>query len=98
MNETVYSRQHMREHRIDTTAYKINTDPGVFQATLEMKAEAHSGMLRVFFSFSDGRKVIAPVYYWQRYLGFYEMPIGTTVILTYEEKATGTYLTEARIA
>ena len=64
MNDTVYSREYMRENRVDTTAYEINTVPGIFKATLEMKAQGHSGILRVFFSFSDGRKIIAPVYWW----------------------------------
>ena len=75
--------------------YRYNTRPGSFEAVVMLKAQATRGILRVFFLFEDGRQIIAPVYKWQRYLGFYEIPIGSRVRLTYEETAHGTFLREA---
>lgn len=49
--------------------------------------------LRVFFSFEDGRKIMATPQWWQKYLGFYEIPIGTHLLLHYKENARkGVYL------
>ena len=61
--------------------------------TLEMKAEARGGMLRLFLRLVDGRKIITPVFWWQGYLGFYEMDNGTRLRLVYGQSSKGsTYL------
>lgn len=69
----VYSRTEMREMMMDTSEYFFMDESGDFVGTLEMKAEARAGMLRLFLRLSDNRKIITPVFWWQRYLGFYEM-------------------------
>lgn len=66
----VYTREEMREERIHTADYCFIDKAGEYTATLIMKAEASSGMLRLFFQLSDGRKIITPVFWWQKYLGF----------------------------
>ncbi|MCH5296904.1 MAG: hypothetical protein J1E85_04460 [Ruminococcus sp.] len=86
-NTKVYSRTEMREMMIDTSDYLFMNEVGEFTGTLEMKAEARSGMLRVFLRLSDDRKIITPVFYWQKYLGFYEMEIGTKLKLFYSESS-----------
>ncbi len=82
-NTKVYSRTEMREMMMDTSEYFFMDESGDFVGTLEMKAEARAGMLRLFFQLSDNRKIITPVFWWQRYLGFYEMKIGTKLKLSY---------------
>lgn len=54
------------------------------------------GTLRVFLTFSDGRKIIAPVYWWQQYLGFPKRESGDLVRLTFEKIEDGrVFLTAA---
>ncbi len=93
----ILSRDEWRKLQIMTDMYHLNLEPGEFTATLQMKAEGCSGILRLFFKFDDGRLIIAPVYWWNRYLGFYEIPVNTRVLLTYTQTAKGTYLTGAKI-
>ena len=97
MKNDVMSRADFRESDMVVNDYRYNTDPGSFEAILTLKAQGANGVLRLFFTFDDGRKIIAPVYRWNRYLGFYEIPLGSRVRLTYEEKARGTYLTMAEV-
>ena len=77
--------------------FRFNDAIGVYDAILELKAWAGGHVLRLFFTFSDGRHIIAPVYPWQSYLGFCEMPLGSKVRLTYTENIRGIYLTEAEV-
>ena len=49
--------------------------------TLEMKAQGHKKSIRIFLTLDDGRKIITPIFWWQTYLGFYYMPIGTKLRL-----------------
>ena len=86
-NTKVYSRTEMREMMIDTSEYFFMDESGDFVGTLEMKAEARAGMLRLFFRLSDDRKIITPVFWWQGYLGFYEMEIGTKLRLSYRKSS-----------
>ncbi len=52
----VYTREEMREERIHTADYRFIDKAGEYTATLVLRAEASSGMLRLFFRLSDGRK------------------------------------------
>ena len=49
-NNKVYTCAEMREMMIDTSDYCFMDEVGDFTGTLEMKAEAKSGMLRNFSS------------------------------------------------
>ena len=80
-----------------TPPITVLSKAGEYTATLIMKAEASSGMLRLFFQLSDGRKIITPVFWWQKYLGFYEIDNGTKVKLIYKENPKGIYLYTAEI-
>ncbi len=86
-NNKVYTCAEMREMMIDTSDYSFMDEVGEFTGTLEMKAEAKSGMLRIFLRLSDDRKIITPVFWWQKHLGFYEMEIGTQLRLYFRESA-----------
>ena len=87
----------MRERNIDTSCYGYNRDPGIHKAVIDLMAEARKvGTLRVFLTFSDGRKIIAPVYWWQKYLGFPKREPGDLVRLTLEKSEDGrVFLTAA---
>lgn len=95
MQNDVISRKEFSASEMAVNEYRYNTDPGSFDAVVILKAQAAKGILRVFFVFDDGRKIIAPVYHWQRYLGFYEILLGSRVRLTYTETMRGTFLTGA---
>jgi hypothetical protein len=43
----------------------------------------------MFFSLSDGRKILTPVFWWQLGRGFQNIPTGTVVKLTYVQNSTG---------
>ena len=52
-NNKVYTCAEMGEMMIDTSDYCFMDEVGDFTGTLEMKAEAKSGMLRIFLRLSD---------------------------------------------
>ena len=79
----IYSRTELREREIDTGDYAIMTEPGDVEATLILKAEARNRMLRLFFVLSDGRKIITPVFWWQRGKGFFDLKVGARYRLSY---------------
>lgn len=73
MENNVYTQNELKAQNIITMDYALNLEPGEFVAVLDLKAQA-SNCLRVFFTFEDGRKIMAAAQWWQRYLGFYEIP------------------------
>jgi hypothetical protein len=86
MEDKVYTQDELRAENIITMDYTLNVKPGAFVAVLDMKAEAQK-CLRVFFTFADGRKVMATTHWWQRYLGMYETPVGAHLLLRYKENS-----------
>ena len=84
MEKDIFTLDDMKRLNIITTHYQKIQAPEVVTATLEMKAECRDPhVLRLFFAFQDGRKIITPVFWWQGYVGMYEIPIGTVLRLTY---------------
>ena len=79
----IYSRAELREREIDTCDYTIMTEPGDVEATLILKAEVRNRMLRLFFVLSDGRKILTPVFWWQRSKGFFDLEVGARYRLSY---------------
>ena len=79
----VYSCTEMQRQNILTDDYELMSDPEEVTATLTLKAAARNGMVRLFFAFSDGRKVITPVFWWQRSKGFFDLTVGETYHLRY---------------
>ena len=84
----------MREEHIITSDYKFIE--GKYFAKLLLRAETSSGMSRLFFWLSDGRKIITPVFWWQSYLGFYEIDNRTNLRLIYETKHKGISLKKVK--
>lgn len=93
----VYTRAEMREERIITSDYRFIDKEGEYLAKLILRAEASSGMLRLFFRLSNARKIITPVFWWQSYLGFYEIDNGTNLKLIYEKNNKGVSLKSVEI-
>ena len=88
MEDKVYTQDGLRDENILTMDYRLNLEVGRFVAVLDLKAEARN-CLRVFFTFEDGRKVLVAVQWWQKYLGMYETPIGTKLLLHYGKNSRG---------
>ena len=59
------------------------TEAEEVEGTLILKAEARNRMVRLFFVLSDGRKILTPVFWWQRSAGFYDLTVGQKYRLTY---------------
>ena len=86
MEDKVYTQSELKARNIITMDYELNLEPGDYLAVLDLKAQARN-CLRVFFTFDDGRKIMAAVQWWQKYLGLYEIPVGTRLQLHYKKNA-----------
>lgn len=85
----VYSAAEMKEREIFTADYHFMDTPCTVVGTLVLKAQARGKMLRLFFQLEGGSKIITVVYWWQKYLGFYEQPVGSTFLLRYVKNNKG---------
>ena len=93
MKNDVYTQSDLKRYNILTMDYVLNLEPGDYLAVLDLKAET-SRCLRAFFTFDDGRKILAAVHWWQKYLGLYDIPNGSRVKLSYRANSRGeVYLT-----
>ena len=86
MENKGYTQNELKAQNIITMDYVLNLEPGEYVAVLDLKEQARN-CLRVFFTFEDGRKIMAAAQWWQRYLGFYEIPVGTHLLLHYRENS-----------
>ena len=77
------SKAQFAQSGFDTSDYHFITEPGTFTAYLELKAWGKRS-LECFFTFADGRKIIACTFPEADYLGFADIPIGTECVLTFE--------------
>ena len=89
MEDKIYTLEEMRTLGIDTSGYALMEEPGEVIGTLMLKAESRSPSIRMFFSLSDGRKILTPVFWWQLGRGFQNIPTGTVLKLTYAQNSTG---------
>ena len=89
IEDKVYSRAEMRAMEIDTSDYCVLTEAGDFYAQLLLKAEARDGMLRAFFHFEDGRKIITSIFWWQKSQGLWDIPVGKWLLLRYGLSSKG---------
>ena len=89
IEDKVYSRAEMRAMEVDTSDYCFLTEAGDFHAQLLLKAEARDGMLSAFFRFEDGRKIITPIFWWQKRLGLWNIPVGKWLLLHYGLSSKG---------
>ena len=89
LEDKIYTLEEMRSLGIDTHEYEFMDQPGETTGMLMLKAESRTPSIRMFFSLSDGRKILTPVFWWQLGRGFQNIPTGTVVKLTYLRNSTG---------
>ena len=90
------SKAQFAQSGFDTSDYHFITEPGTFTAYLELKVWGKR-CLECFFTFEDGRKIVACTFPEADYLGLADIPIGTNLRLTFEEtvKSKRIYLRKA---
>ena len=86
--QQAYSRRQFAESGFDTTGYTFNEIPGLHTATIDCKRWGKSKLV-TYFTFDDGRKVVAPTWPNSNYLGLAELPVGTKVELDFQHTRTG---------
>jgi hypothetical protein len=89
LEDKIYTLEEMRSLGIDTHEYVFMDQPGETTGMLMLKAESRTPSIRMFFSLSDGRKILTPVFRWQLGRGFQNIPTGTVLKLTYAKNSTG---------
>ena len=96
--DKIYTCEEMRLLGIDTSDYRFLDETGDFRGVLVLKAEARNGNLRAFFDFEDGRKIITPIFWFQRTQGLWDLPVGSRLLLHYGPSSVGgIYLTHAEV-
>ena len=65
LEDKIYTLEEMRSLGIDTHEYVFIDQPGETTGILMLKAESRTKSIRMFFSLSDGRKILTPVFWWQ---------------------------------
>ena len=78
------SKAQFAQSGFDTSDYHFITEPGTFTAYLELKVWGKRS-LECFFTFANGRKIVACTFPEADYLGLADIPIGTNLRLTFEE-------------
>ena len=76
------SKAQFAQSGFDTSDYHFITEPGTFTVYLELKVWGKRS-LECFFTFADGRKIIACTFPEADYLGLVDIPIGTNLRLTF---------------
>ena len=94
----VLSKAQFAQSGFDTNNYHFITEPGTFTAYLDLKIWGKR-CLECFFTFADGRKIIACTFPEADYLGLADIPIGTNLRLTFEEtvRSKRIYLRKAEV-
>ena len=88
MDQRALSRRQFAASDFDTTGYSFNEEPGEFVATIDCKRWGKKKLV-TYFSFEDGRKVVAPTWPKSNYLGLADLPRGATVRLNFQHTRTG---------
>ena len=83
MEDKIYTTDELIEAGIYTTDFDFMDKPGEYVGTLLYKGSSYRGLLRLFFLLEDGRKILTPVFKWQKFLGFFQIPAGAKLRLTY---------------
>ena len=83
MEDKIYTTDELVEAGIYTTDFDFMDKPGEYVGTLLYKGSSYRGLLRLFFLLEDGRKILTPVFKWQKFLGFFHIPAGTKLRLIY---------------
>ena len=82
------SRHQFAESGFDTSGYAFNEIPGLHTGIIDCKRWGKHKLV-TYFTFYDGRKVVAPTWPNSNYLGLAELPIGSKVELDFQHARTG---------
>lgn len=82
------SRHQFAESGFDASGYAFNEIPGLHSAVIDCKRWGKHKLV-TYFTFDDGRKVVAPTWPNSNYLGLAELPVGTKVELDFQHTRTG---------
>ena len=82
------SRRQFADSGFDASGYVFNEVPGEFTATIDCKRWGKCKLV-TYFTFDDGRKVVAPTWPKSDYLGLAELPVGSRVQLDFQPTRTG---------
>ena len=83
MEDKIFTTDELVDAGIYTTDFEFMDKPGEYIGTLLFKGSSYRGLLRLFFLLEDGRKILTPVFKWQKFLGFFHIPAGTKLRLIY---------------
>lgn len=78
------SKAQLAQSEFDIRSYHFITETGTFTAYWDLKVWGKR-CLECFFTFADGRKIVACTFPEADYLGLADIPIGTNLRLTFEE-------------
>ena len=81
------SKAQFAQSGFDGRDYHFITAPGTLTAYLNLKVWGKR-CLECFFTFADGRKIIACTFPEVDYLSLADIPIGTECVLTFEKTAS----------
>ena len=81
------SRHQFAESGFDTSGYAFNEIPGLHTAVIDCKRWGKHKLV-TYFTFDEGRKVVAPTWPNSNYLGLAELPIGSRVELDFQYTRT----------
>jgi len=94
----IYTQRELELANMLTMEYELNLEPGTYEAVLDLKAMTRANVLRVFFTFADGRKIISTVNWWSNYRGLLDAEVGAKYLLTYRDYPAGVFLAGAKKA
>lgn len=78
------SKAQLAQSEFDIRNYHFITETGTFTAYLDLNIWGKR-CLECFFTFADGRKIVACTFPEADYLGLADTPIGTECVLAFEE-------------
>lgn len=81
------SRRQFAESGFDTAGYAFNEETGRYTAVIDCKRWGKSKLV-TYFTFDDGRKVVAPTWPNSNYLGLAELSIGSRRELEFQYTRT----------
>ena len=82
------SRHQFVESGFDASGYAFNETPGLHTAVIDCKRWGKHKLV-TYFTFDDGRKVVAPTWPNSNYLGLAEFPVGAKVELNFQRTQSG---------
>lgn len=93
------SWQQFMESGFDGREYQFPNFEGTFRAKLVCKRWDKHQKLVAYLNFEDGRKIVTAAWQNTNYMGLAEIPLGTTVELTFQASTKGVpYLRNVEIA